>query len=194
MALFSSSQASDLWLDRLGRQSATDFPVFVLLTVLPKYVNWISKSAAIQFSLWPNSHSQVTLRSHTHFRNPETAQWSAIPWDIDLTWGDHMYGGGNEPFQSPVLSRPAFRWDYHPIMISRHVMLEKAGQGLFYQGTRSGDFNLKRAVEGLEFSQLIPFAICCTNPCCNQEGEPRSSWIPYQFRHLQKGMTLNCFF
>ncbi len=70
----------------------------------------------------------------------------------------------------------------------------KEARDAFAQILRRQPLNLKRAVEGLEFSQLIPFAICCTNPCCNQEGELRSSWIPYQFRHLQKGMTLNCFF
>ena len=98
-----------------------------------------------------------------------------------------MYGGGHEPFQFPVLSKPVFaleyqnrlreirdllfnsdetdrlidecagliskpkgspsivnadraKWDYHPIMISRYVMQDKAGHGLFYQASRTGDF------------------------------------------------------
>jgi len=126
-------------------------------------------------------------KNYDFYLNPKTSQWNVIPWDIDLTWGDHMYGGGQEPFMHPVLSKPIFRveyqnrlreirdllfnsdetdrlinecaaiiskpkhlpsivdadrakWDYHPIMVSRYVMREKAGQGLFYQAAPSGDF------------------------------------------------------
>src|SRR5439155_23781959 len=32
------------------------------------------------------------------------------------------------------------KWDYHPIMASPHVLMEKAGQGLFYRASTSGDF------------------------------------------------------
>jgi hypothetical protein len=126
-------------------------------------------------------------KNYDFYLNPKTGQWHVIPWDIDLTWGDHMYGGGIDPFQRPILSRPAFlleyqnrlreirdllfnpdetgrlidecaaiisrprgtpslvdadraKWDYHPIMVSRHVQRDKAGQGLFYGGSRTGDF------------------------------------------------------
>jgi hypothetical protein len=126
-------------------------------------------------------------KNYDYFRNPKTGQWVVIPWDIDLTWADNMFGQGNEPFKRPVLSRPVFRleyqnrlreirdllfntdqayrlidecaailsdrsgqpsivdadrakWDYHPIMISQHVLSEKAGQGLFYQASPTGDF------------------------------------------------------
>lgn len=126
-------------------------------------------------------------KNYNFYLNPETARWCVIPWDIDLTWSDHMFGDGREPFLFPVLSRPAFRleylnrlreirdllfnsdqtdrlidecaalisrpggglaivdadrakWDYHPVMASRLVLGSKAGQGLFYRASPTGDF------------------------------------------------------
>jgi hypothetical protein len=128
-------------------------------------------------------------KNYTFYFNPQSKKWHVIPWDIDLSWGDHMYGWGREPFMRPVLGDPAFRleyqnrqreirdllfneeqtgqlidecaaiishpqhrgalsivdadrakWDYHPIMSSRQVISSKAGQGLFYQSSPTGDF------------------------------------------------------
>ena len=125
-------------------------------------------------------------KNYTFYFNPVAKKWHVIPWDIDLTWGDHMYGGGREPFLRPVLGHPPFRleyenrqreirdllfnpdetgrlidecaaiisrkgapsiveadrakWDFHPIMVSEHVHPQKAGHGLFYQSSPTGDF------------------------------------------------------
>jgi hypothetical protein len=128
-------------------------------------------------------------KNYTFYFNPQSRKWHVIPWDIDLSWGDHMFGWGREPFMRPVLSEPAFRiaydnrqreirdllfneeqtgqlidecaaiishpkhpgalsivdadrakWDYHPIMNSRHVNSSKAGHGLFYESSPTGDF------------------------------------------------------
>jgi hypothetical protein len=51
-------------------------------------------------------------KNYDYFRNPSSGQWLVIPWDIDLTWADNMYGSGEEPFKRSVLSRPAFRLEY----------------------------------------------------------------------------------
>ena len=51
-------------------------------------------------------------KNYTFYLNPKSSKWHVIPWDIDLTWGDHMYGGGGEPFKSPVLSHAPFRLEY----------------------------------------------------------------------------------
>lgn len=122
-------------------------------------------------------------KNYDYYHDPETGRWKIIPWDIDLTWSDMMYGSGNDPFKHPILAQPAFRiqfqnrlreirdllfnsdqadriideyasvigvtsghpsiaeadrrkWDYHPIM----AMGMKAGQGLFYRATPSGNF------------------------------------------------------
>jgi hypothetical protein len=51
-------------------------------------------------------------KNYFYYRNPETKRWQVVPWDLDLTWGDHMYGVGEEPFKARVLVKPAFRIEY----------------------------------------------------------------------------------
>ena len=34
------------------------------------------------------------------YLNPETNKWSMLPWDVDLTWADSMYGNGEDVFKS----------------------------------------------------------------------------------------------
>ncbi|MBN1517285.1 lamin tail domain-containing protein [Candidatus Sumerlaeota bacterium] len=38
-------------------------------------------------------------KNYFYYRNPETALWAQLPWDLDLTWADNMYGDGEEPFK-----------------------------------------------------------------------------------------------
>lgn len=51
-------------------------------------------------------------KNYNYFNNPKTGQWQVIPWDLDLTWADHMYGSGDEPFNRRVLSKPVFQREY----------------------------------------------------------------------------------
>jgi hypothetical protein len=51
-------------------------------------------------------------KNYFYYHNPETNQWSVVPWDIDLTWANNMYGSGNEPFKNRVLNRPEFSLEY----------------------------------------------------------------------------------
>ncbi len=51
-------------------------------------------------------------KNYDYYHNPVTSQWQILPWDIDLTWADNMYGSGEDPFKHPVLSRPQFRIEY----------------------------------------------------------------------------------
>jgi hypothetical protein len=51
-------------------------------------------------------------KNYDYYHNPKTDKWQVIPWDLDLTWADHMYGNGEEPFNSRVLSHPALRVEY----------------------------------------------------------------------------------
>src|SRR5262249_38774259 len=40
-------------------------------------------------------------------------RWMVLPWDVDLTWKNNMYGDGQEPFaRAGVLRREAFQIDY----------------------------------------------------------------------------------
>jgi hypothetical protein len=70
-------------------------------------------------------------KNYDYYHNPATGQWQVIPWDIDLTWADYMYGGGEEPFKSHVLARPIFRLDYQNRLRELRDLLfnpEQAGQ------------------------------------------------------------------
>ena len=51
-------------------------------------------------------------KNYFYFRNPESGQWSVHSWDLDLTWANNMFGSGEEPFNSRVLSRAAFNLEY----------------------------------------------------------------------------------
>ncbi len=51
-------------------------------------------------------------KNYDYYLNPRNFQWTVIPWDIDLTWSDNMYGRGSEPFKSRVLSQAVLRLEY----------------------------------------------------------------------------------
>ena len=54
-----------------------------------------------------------TGKNYFFYHNLADRRWQVIPWDVDLTWGDHMYGDGNEPFvASGILNRSPFRSAY----------------------------------------------------------------------------------
>lgn len=47
-------------------------------------------------------------KNYFYHRDPNTGVWTVVPWDLDLTWADTMYRGGqtggDEPFKSRLLS------------------------------------------------------------------------------------------
>jgi hypothetical protein len=51
-------------------------------------------------------------KNYNYFQNPKNGRWHVFPWDLDLTWADHMYGDGEEPFYRAVMSKPALRLEY----------------------------------------------------------------------------------
>ncbi|MGE3312829.1 MAG: CotH kinase family protein [Limisphaerales bacterium] len=51
-------------------------------------------------------------KNYFYYRNPKTERWRVIPWDIDLTWADTMYGTGEEPFHRRALGNPALGREY----------------------------------------------------------------------------------
>jgi hypothetical protein len=70
-------------------------------------------------------------KNYDYFRDPTTGRWQVIPWDLDLTWADHMYGNGEEPFNSRVLSKPTFRREYQNRLAELRDLLfnpEQTGQ------------------------------------------------------------------
>ena len=177
-AVTNRSDIREFMMSYRGRQSESWWRTNI---DLPRYYSYRAIIEAI------HHYDVVGGKNYDYYFNPQTKKWISIPWDIDLTWADEMYGDGGEPLRRPVLSNPAFRleyqnrlreirdllfntdqtyqvidecaaivagpagkpsiveadrakWDYHPIMASQYVMSEKAGQGLFYGASPSGDF------------------------------------------------------
>jgi hypothetical protein len=45
-------------------------------------------------------HGDIGYGKNYYFLfNPETNLWSQLPWDVDLTWTESMYGNGEDPFK-----------------------------------------------------------------------------------------------
>ncbi|MHC4726415.1 MAG: lamin tail domain-containing protein, partial [Planctomycetota bacterium] len=38
-------------------------------------------------------------KNYFFYLNPETNIWSQLPWDLDLSWANNMYGDGEDPFR-----------------------------------------------------------------------------------------------
>jgi len=51
-------------------------------------------------------------KNYNFFFNPKTSRWSMLPWDVDLTWADSMFGNGDSPFKRRVLRIPRFNLQY----------------------------------------------------------------------------------
>jgi len=47
-------------------------------------------------------------KNYFFYLNPETNIWSQLPWDVDLSWANNMYGDGEDPFrkQGGIHRRP----------------------------------------------------------------------------------------
>ncbi len=74
---------------------------------LPEYLDYRSILECIH-------HYDIGSGKNYFFRrDPVTKRWSTVPWDLDLTWGDHMYGDGREPFYAArVFGQPGILQDY----------------------------------------------------------------------------------
>ena len=68
-------------------------------------------------------------KNYFYFLNPETARWQVHPWDLDLTWANNMFGNGNEPFKSRVLTRPVFEQEYQNRLREVRDLLYNNDQG-----------------------------------------------------------------
>jgi len=52
-------------------------------------------------------------KNYFFYHNLKAQRWQVIPWDVDLTWADHMYGNGAEPFyQAGLLQTDPFKAEY----------------------------------------------------------------------------------
>src|SRR5262249_38696866 len=63
-------------------------------------------------------------KNYYYFNNLQTKRWSVVPWDVDLTWGDHMYGDGGEPFyRAGLLQRDPFKSEYQDRLVEIRDLL-----------------------------------------------------------------------
>jgi hypothetical protein len=75
---------------------------------LPRYYNYRSIVECIHHY----DIDEGAGKNYFYYLNPDTGLWSTHPWDLDLTWANNMYGGGESPFKNRVLPRPAFGLEY----------------------------------------------------------------------------------
>lgn len=68
-------------------------------------------------------------KNYFYYHNPETGKWSTVPWDLDLTWADKMFGDGNEPFRNRVLAINEFAQAYRNRMREVRDLLYNLDQG-----------------------------------------------------------------
>jgi hypothetical protein len=59
------------------------------------------------------------------YNNPETYKWSMMPWDVDLTWANNMYGNGEDVFKSQgsIFSNPNIQIEYQNRLREFHDLL-----------------------------------------------------------------------
>jgi hypothetical protein len=68
-------------------------------------------------------------KNYFYYLNPSSRKWIVLPWDIDLSWGDNMYGGGHEPFyRTGLLLRPPFKEQYQARLAEIRDLLFNAEQ------------------------------------------------------------------
>ncbi len=51
-------------------------------------------------------------KNYFYYHNPETDKFQVVPWDLDLTWANNMFGTGNHDFKTKVAQNPAFNTEY----------------------------------------------------------------------------------
>jgi hypothetical protein len=62
--------------------------------------------------------------------NPETNKWSMLPWDVDLTWANNMYGNGEDVFKSQgrIFSNSNILIEYQNRLREFHDLLYNSDQ------------------------------------------------------------------
>ena len=77
-------------------------------------------------------------KNYFYYLNPQvttnpwgaTNRWSQLPWDLDLTWADNMYGNGNEPFNRyGCLGQPELNLAYRNRIRELRDLLFNADEG-----------------------------------------------------------------
>lgn len=69
-------------------------------------------------------------KNYFFYLNPETHIWFQLPWDIDLTWANNMFGNGEDPFKGRgrIFSHAALRLAYDNRLREFHDLLYNGDQ------------------------------------------------------------------
>jgi hypothetical protein len=68
-------------------------------------------------------------KNYYYFHNLTAKCWQVIPWDVDLTWGNQMYGNGAEPFyRTGLLQHEPFKVDYQARLVELRDLLFNSEQ------------------------------------------------------------------
>lgn len=51
-------------------------------------------------------------KNYFYYHNPESDKFEVVPWDLDLTFANNMFGNGNHDFKSKVANSSAFNTRY----------------------------------------------------------------------------------
>lgn len=51
-------------------------------------------------------------KNYYYYNNPETGKFQVIPWDLDLTWANNMFGSGEHSLVRKVARNAAFETEY----------------------------------------------------------------------------------
>ncbi len=59
-------------------------------------------------------HYDIAMgKNYYYLKDPATNRWQVVPWDVDLTWSNEMFGNGAEPFfRAGLLQREPFKTEY----------------------------------------------------------------------------------
>jgi len=51
-------------------------------------------------------------KNYFYYNNPDSGKFEVLPWDLDLTFANNMYGNGNHDFKTKVAQNQSFNRDY----------------------------------------------------------------------------------
>jgi hypothetical protein len=69
-------------------------------------------------------------KNYFFYHNPKLKHWQVVPWDVDLSWGNHMFGNGGEPFvRAGLLRADPFKGEYLQRLAEIRDLLFNPDQG-----------------------------------------------------------------
>jgi len=64
-------------------------------------------------------------KNYFYYLHPETGIWTMLPWDVDLTWANNMFGNGEDPFKNEgaIFTHSQLRLEYQNRLREFHDLL-----------------------------------------------------------------------